>query len=188
MKRRQLNIGVDIDDTVCDVVTGACEVAKAYCHGHLLPRFDRSAVDSYEHVFVGHDGEMSIYDAIVESLKDRRFALSRPPYEGAREVIGRLKEVGHNVIMVTARRPQLAEVTVEWVRAKLGPLPILHLPAGEKNYNFDVLIDDAPCNIEAFAATGRMAILFDQPWNQGVAAPNIGRVRSWWDIENLLED
>lgn len=44
----------------------------------------------------------------------------------------------------------------------------------------DILVDDKPANIEAWQATGRIGIIYDQPWNQKVDADY--RAQNWSDV------
>lgn len=43
----------------------------------------------------------------------------------------------------------------------------------------DILVDDGPHNLEAWAATGRCSITFDCPWNRDREYPNSLRAYSW---------
>ena len=53
----------------------------------------------------------------------------------------------------------------------------------------DVLVDDNAENCQEFAATGRTAILFDQPWNRQFIPGDGSRViraKGWGDVRRIL--
>jgi 5'(3')-deoxyribonucleotidase len=100
---------------------------------------------------------------------------------------------GHQLRIVTHRPAQAAKDTIAWVDFHFGgedPYPFwgapLMLHGGESKTIVDaeLLIDDKPENVEEWVATGREALLFDQPWNQDCKAGT--RVKGWYDVMRHL--
>ncbi len=54
-------------------------------------------------------------------------------------------------------------------------------------HDMQVLIEDAPPHALGVAERGIPVLLFDRPWNQGVAHSNITRVNSWLEIEEEIK-
>jgi 5'(3')-deoxyribonucleotidase len=94
-----------------------------------------------------------------------------PAIEGAMGALRTLRRRGHYLVCVTSK-PEWAEANVwKWL-GKWRP-PFHQVIITDKNdvkaefTDAAILIDDKLENCEAFAATGRLAILFDRPHNRG---------------------
>ncbi|GAB2724271.1 5'(3')-deoxyribonucleotidase [Paenibacillus thermoaerophilus] len=107
-----------------------------------------------------------------------------PPVPGAIECLYRMRD-DYELIIVTSSRTYAYTEKEQWVER--------HLPfIGKRNLIFahrkelirgDLLFDDAPHNLEDFAATGRLAIAMDYPYNRNV---NVPRVNNWEQFERLV--
>jgi 5'(3')-deoxyribonucleotidase len=105
----------------------------------------------------------------------------RDPY--AASVMGRWREDGHEVRVVTAREPSCREATEQFLRAHRIPHDGLVMGAAKKT-GYDVLVDDAPHNVLMAAADGGLALLMDHPYNRDVPCKrNPLRVRHWREVE-----
>lgn len=98
------------------------------------------------------------------------FCKSLPVLPGARHFVESLRELGCELVIVTAPY----EAAQLWTHERLAWLRE-HFEIEKKDVVFckrkelvkgDVLIDDALHNAEAFAAEGGRVLLIDRPWNQ----------------------
>ena len=99
----------------------------------------------------------------------------------------------HDVSIVTARTPEMKEVTVNWLDKKgLGKVP-LHLLGTSKKTEFakllkcDLFIEDHPEEIKRMANSGIRTLLMDNPYNQNITHKNIVRVNDWYEIEKIVD-
>jgi 5'-nucleotidase len=109
---------------------------------------------------------------------------SLQPLPHAVEVLERLAK-SYELLIVTSSRTFAYTEKEQWVEE--------HLPfIGKENLIFahrkdmirgDLLFDDAPHNLEAFRATGRIAVAMDYPYNRSVDVP---RVSGWLEFESFL--
>lgn len=107
----------------------------------------------------------------------------RDPHAG--QVMGRWREEGHEVLVVTARHPESEEATARFLERNRIPHDGLRMGA-ERKTGYDLLIDDAPHNVLMAAADGGRALLMDHPYNRDVPThTNPVRVRDWHDVERL---
>lgn len=123
---------------------------------------------------------IKIYDYLDEPGLFRHLK----PLPHALEVLERLSR-DYDILIVTSSRTGAYTEKELWVEE--------HLPfIGRHNLIFshrkdmicgDVLFDDAPHNLEAFRATGRLAVAMDYPYNRTVDVP---RVTSWPEFEAWL--
>jgi 5'(3')-deoxyribonucleotidase len=105
---------------------------------------------------------------------------------GARVGMQELLRQGHTLSIVTHRPAQAVNDTIDWVSLYFKDIPLdgLHILSGEEpktGVQADVLIDDKPENVIQWSEEGRIALLFDRPWNQGVKEhpTRLRRVSSW---------
>lgn len=121
---------------------------------------------------------------IYDYLDQPGLFLNLKPLPYAVEVLERLNQT-YDILIVTSSGTHAYTEKEQWV-AK-------HLPfIGRHNLIFahrkdmirgDLLFDDAPHNLRAFQATGRVAVAMDYGYNQDVDVP---RVQSWPEFENWL--
>lgn len=106
------------------------------------------------------------------------------PLPHALEVLERLSGE-YDILIVTSSRTHAFTEKEQWVDKNL---PFI----GKHNLIFahrkdmicgDLLFDDAPHNLSAFARTGRMSVAMDYPYNREIDVP---RVRSWLEFESWL--
>jgi 5'(3')-deoxyribonucleotidase len=151
---RGLKIGIDIDDTLCDLVPSVCNFAQIAFKMYIV----KENVTSWNPEFDG----ICFGNIVSEFFRTYEFGiLDLPPIVGAVESL-RLMSRYNEITLITHRPSDKAKITERWVREKLGNYPILH-ENGVKGKGMDVLIDDRTSNITDFG--GKLGILFTQPWN-----------------------
>jgi 5'-nucleotidase len=132
--------------------------------------------------FVKPECGEKVYDILDEPGLFRHL----PPQPDAVSVLERLSRE-YDILIVTSSRTHAYTEKEQWVEE--------HLPfIGRHNLIFahrkdmirgDLLFDDAPHNLQAFAATGRVAVAMDYPYNRDV---NVPRVQNWREFEGFLAE
>lgn len=112
--------------------------------------------------------------------------------DGAHDGMKRLHDAGHELIIATALPPDGAigyHGKIEWMRRVMPWFDLKNFVAIQRKYLLqgDVLIDDAPHNVESWVATGREAILFDAPWNQHLDNSKYLRAKDWKEVVRIVE-
>jgi 5'(3')-deoxyribonucleotidase len=104
---------------------------------------------------------------------------------GARIGLQKLHSQGHKIEIVTHRPANAVSDTLDWVSLYFKDIPLngFHiLTNGEPKTvsKADILIDDKPENVQAWADTGREAILYDRPWNfHYMPGARVNLVKNW---------
>lgn len=99
---------------------------------------------------------------------------------GAQGAIWDLKRAGHELMLVTSR-PVAGEASARELASALG-LPLYFYGNKDKHRApADLWIDDAPEVLENLAANNCKAIVFDQPWNDGLDGDPYHQVAFGWD-------
>ncbi len=122
---------------------------------------------------------------IYDYLKEPGLFLHLTPLPNAIEVLDRL-HTKYDILIVTSSVSTAFTEKEMWIEK--------HLPfIGKRNLIFshrknmicgDLLFDDAPHNLTAFSATGRLAVAMDYPYNRDV---NVPRVQNWLEFESFLK-
>ncbi len=113
--------------------------------------------------------------------------------KGARIGLNRIVTAGHSIEIATHRPVNAVNDTLDWLSLYFKDIPIsgLHiLSNGEEKTQVpcDILIDDKIENVKAWEASGRLAFLFDQGWNQAQGqTPRIARIHGWGHAAAVLE-
>lgn len=121
------------------------------------------------------------------------FGPERKPYSGAVHAMQRLV-ANEKVWPLICTSPMLGHANCErekreWVAKHLPFFPQKDIIFTSHKFliDGDMLIDDKPANVEAFADAGGRSIVVDRPWNQDVKETrSISRCRSWVEIEKTI--
>jgi 5'-nucleotidase len=180
-------LGVDVDNVLADYTGGLRRIVaeERGIEPSELP--DVTSWSAYE--------EWGLTPAAFNELHrravvDHRMFRHLDVMPGAAEVLRRLSERGVRIRIVTHRlyvsgtHAIAASDTVEWLDANAIPYWDLCMVARKADVGSDLLIDDAPHNIEALRDIGRQVLVFDQPYNRHLDGP---RARTWEDVEEQVE-
>jgi len=128
------------------------------------------------------DIEREIEDALD---RDPSYIRGMPLLPGVRRSLAVLA-TKHEIIAITHRSAETRQVTEEWLRAKGLPVQRVEYTRGSSkaDVQVDVLVDDNPRNVQEFADTDGIAILFTQPWNRAfrIEDPKILRANNWEEV------
>lgn len=117
------------------------------------------------------------------------------PVEGAVEGMKTLHDAGHELRIVSAV-PIGQELAyhgkAQWLRDHIPWFDLKNFFAVHKKDEVvgDLLLDDSLKNIDSFAATGSVAVIFDCPWNQNydpLPGRTVKRVKSWPEFLALVK-
>jgi len=160
-----MRILMDIDGVLADQVEAALPVINAR-YGLELTRED---IREYDQVIELPDGSTTTFGTEIGPLMhSRAFVVGMRMIEGAVRGVHELGKACSETFLATSRPEAAADATQEWLsRYNLSAYLPLYID-NKAAVPGDILIDDAPHQVEAWAATGRLAIVFDQPWNRGV--------------------
>ena len=110
------------------------------------------------------------------------------PY--AKEIIEDIYRSGYEIYIVTARSFEgvedlCVEATEHWLAAHEIPHHKLVVSNDKNNLGLDLLLDDAPHNIENAELHGTKGVIFDQLWNRHLEGD---RVYGWISFRNYLKE
>lgn len=190
-----MRIGIDIDGVLNNV--GQFELdygAKFYvekCGKHLKnPNGDGSF-----NIFAATGEEDNIFwkDAIYDFVK-------YPARDFAGEVISKLKNLGHEIYIVTARTSDLSycdispekmkKIVSKWLKKyKIYYDKIVWTSKEKLSYckenKIDVMIEDSPRHIKDLVKFCKV-ICFDAPYNRECDAENLTRCYTWFDVYDKI--
>ena len=182
MTNRPLTIGIDIDATVTEAYYWI-PWANAYFGRQLKPE-DVTVYDIHQVLGIPEEEYLDFYERYGETL--HRECLIRP---GAGEVLNRLFQ-HHQLHYITARHPQMKDVTEEWFRLHNVPGHGLHLLGShhkvEKAHELGcrLFIEDRYENAQDIAKSGIDVLLMDCYYNRYLPLhERVQRVFSWQDVE-----
>lgn len=111
------------------------------------------------------------------------------PVEGAIDGMKRLFDLGHDLNTVSSVPSGISyDEKQVWIKRLQPWFDLNNFKAAQRKDDVtgDVLIDDAPKHILAWAATKRFALVFDAPWNKELRGPYITRVRDWSEVLEVV--
>jgi len=124
-----------------------------------------------------------------EAVMEHHIFRTMPPMPGAAEALWRLSDAGVWIRIITHRlftnwgHATAVADTVAWLDSSGIPYRDICFLGAKPEVEAHAYIDDATHNVEALRTAGNHVIVFDAPYNQGVAGP---RVTSWTEVEPLV--
>lgn len=154
--KRKLKIAIDYDDVLALCTQYAVELEEK--KGNKL---DYSSIKQW-----GKTGRDT--DVIFKYFADPEFYKTQPLYDGAQKFIKELSNREHDIVILTAIYPQFATIRANKIMDEFPEIKKENIILSSRKdlVHVDVLIDDAPHNIEDTPA--KYPILFRRPWNESL--------------------
>ena len=177
-----MTIGIDIDDTITNSAEKIREYAAVYFKGENLdeilngPRIE-GRLKEFLDEFVA---EMMVNYTLKDNVK---------------EVISRLKEKGHRIILITARGysvgGELLNITLDYLKQHEIIYDEIVFKALDKTeacqkYGVDIMIDDYVKGQETLHQNGFRAIVFNSKKNQSKPT-DLKRLDTWLEVEEYID-
>ena len=189
-----MNIGIDIDEVLCKTNDYFLE---EFNNKHKT-NFTRENLHNYHYNYMGDYDSSYVVKELINHLH-----LNAENYKiitGAKEILEKLRQE-HKLFIITAReKTSFGQKTKNWLEKNFGEdffeeiifstLDIYNTQCKSnicKNYNIDIMIEDAPHHALKCANKNIKVFLMSCPWNKNIQEhENITRVRNWNDIEEKL--
>jgi 5'(3')-deoxyribonucleotidase len=191
---RRVTVAVDVDGVIADFVG----LVRGFVRADRLPAgWEPACWDIYEDTHIKAYGS-ELRRSLDVFFETRGLAKDIPPYASE---VAELKSImtrhAQRADFVFATSPMAGNRTwthdrEAWLRDQgLGDVPVIHTHRKDL-VDADVLLDDKPENVIAFAArrVGRAGVLRIRPWNESVPFPYPPRaaVHSMRDFGTYLDE
>jgi len=100
------------------------------------------------------------------------------------QVMDVLKQIGHDLAIVTSRPEWAMEDTLSWIAYHRVPVTEVMLREDKHNVDADLFLDDGPHFLEAIKAAGKHGVRFVRPWNRPIEG--VPDVRDWGEFLELV--
>lgn len=188
-----MRIGIDIDNTITDTLP----ILKKYCREYNEKVVKRNLT-------MHEDGVASynLYDWTEEENTDfcvkylEEIVLQAEVKKGAKEMIAKLKQEGHEIYIISSRAKPIFktpyETTEKYLREKGIVYDKLLVGKVEKKSScienkLEVLLEDEPQYIKQMAEFIPV-ILFDEIYNKQCTGDNMIRVKDWNEIYQKIQE
>ena len=186
-----MRIGVDIDGVLNDIGEWHYSCGFKFCIENNIDRGFNPYKYMMEDQFNLNDEEN--YKFWKEYIFDLMVSVPTRPYAG--KVLSLLKEMGHEIVILTARdnrflTNQYANTmnfyVEEWLNKNSIPYDEIITGAGSKKdkcikNKLDIMIEDKASNVEKISEIIPV-LCFDAPYNLHINKDNVTRVYSWYQI------
>ncbi|KLU59901.1 5' nucleotidase, deoxy (pyrimidine), cytosolic type C protein (NT5C) [Peptococcaceae bacterium CEB3] len=179
-----MRIGVDIDGVVSDSYPAWLQELNRHYGKNI------TVLEDYEMHLVFDVPWDDMNDFFVENV-DRLLSMPRP-VPGAKEGIERLRREGHEVIFVTARRPEEEKVTLKWLEKYEIPHETVLFSGFKskvdlvKQWKLEAFVEDHLANALGISAFGVPVFLLATTYNRGKLPAGVTRCATWAEIVALL--
>ena len=156
-KRKKLNIGFDVDDTLIAFTQAICDNCEKK-FGHKFP---------YEEVVWGFSNYATEETEYVHQLfRDADFIKSIPMFKHSKEMLTQVHERGHDIFFPTSTYSNAMTTRALYLFENIGFIhPRNYIMTGRKDViKLDMLFDDCLANIQTSIAD--IPVLVNTPWNK----------------------
>lgn len=192
-----MNFGIDIDDTISNTYETALPYLENYIKNILKKEFNNqsSKIDYYKlekRYGITHEEEEKFWlDYFVEIIE------KVIPKKSSIETIKKIKEKGHNVILITARFTNpitdISEVTKKWLannnieydKLIINSQNKLEIAKQEK---IDIFLDDSIRNCEMISSGNIETFMIKTPNNEFYENEKIKKVNSWDEFYEKIKE
>ena len=186
-----MRIGVDIDGVLNDIGQWHYSCGFKFCIDNHIQRGFHPHEYMIEKQFELTDEEN--YKFWREYIFDLMVSIPTRPYAG--NILKILKEMGHEIVILTARdnrylTNQYANTmnfyVEEWLHKNNIPYDEIVAGPGKKKdkcikHKLDIMIEDKASNVLEISDVIPV-LCFDAPYNLGIVKDNVHRVYSWYQI------
>ena len=185
-------IGIDIDDTITDLSDIFLKYATLYNKENEIDfKIDKTQWDIDKAFGWNNDDFMKFSKKYLEILLNEA-----KPKKGCVDVINKLREDGHKIVIITARNSEELiapyDFTKNWLELNNIGFDKLVVNSNKKeedciNNKIDVFIDDRPENCEnVYKKLHIPVFLFDSVYNTNDKNSLIERVFSWEEVYSKI--
>ena len=175
----KIRVLLDLDGVIRDFVSGLITVYRRVYPDHAVNFVGSRNLEDFFPI------GMDIYRFIDDHLDD--ILIGAPEYEGAIAAIHKWNKYFEPVI-VTAQPRGWKYPTFIWLGQHKVPTNEIHVRFDKHNVAGVAILEDFVDNLEAFRATGRLAVCIDRPWNQSWDGPRVRTVDEFfeyvWNVVN----
>lgn len=186
-----MNIGVDIDGVLTDIEQFQID----YSSKLMYEKYNKQIKNNLGYYTSDlYDEDRKIDDEFWDKYRED-YTKNYRSRDFSSEIIKKLKELGHNIIIITARGSELKDkkekeksnnIAINWLQKNNIIYDKIEFTVGSKldyciKNNIDVMIEDKPDNIIDIASKVPV-YCFHATYNNGCVGHNITRVFSWYDI------
>lgn len=196
-----MNIGIDLDGVLTNYRQFALEQGQKYCEENNKGKLENP--EAYYMKDMYNWDEKTDYDFWIKNIFS--YATENPAIPGAAENTKKLKEDGHTIFIITARkfatpddnckeeiREKMKKTVKEWIAKNEIEYDYIIFSSEDKSKyiienNIDVMVEDSPNNVKNLSKLTKIMCV-DWPYNKGIENDNIYRCYNWNEIyDKILE-
>jgi len=171
---------IDVDGVIRDYMGYVYQLYSKHFPDHKIESVKTWSMAEY--FPIGED----IYDFVFNRHAEEITA-NAEPFLGAIESI-RAHMDEFDIAIVSAQNEKGTHGTLAWMAKHKVPVREYHFTFEKDKIPGDILLDDAPHNLDAFLATGRPAVAIKQPWNDGWKGDKVDNVAGFFDYVKRLNE
>ena len=179
-----MNICVDIDGTITTEDAWVKSAIKYF--KKFISKEDITEYEIYKVLGVKEEEYNKFYELCVEKMHEKA-----PIRKQAKRILKNLNRE-HKLFYVTARQEKMRKATEKWINKNKLPKVSLYMTGSHykvekaEELDCDIFIEDRYENAVQLALAGYQVLLVDCLYNQKPILPNITRVKSWDEIEIVI--
>ncbi len=170
-----MKIAVDVDGVLADVIVAWLDIYNADHHNSVR----KEEVNHWD-FFGSLKIDRMEFDRIFE-LAWKNWRAIPPCEERLDQRVKDLNKLGE-VSIVTARSTTSIPNVKAWLNDRMifyNEMIVVDYGPLKSALDYDIFIDDSPLNAKNISKSGKLVLLYDQPWNRDIEGEGIVRVRGF---------
>jgi 5'(3')-deoxyribonucleotidase len=174
LKGKRNRVIIDVDGVLRDFIGSLIRVYLREYPGHKVKPVNSRKLEDFFPI------KEKIYPFMDETFAWEILAEAYPYSETIEALEGWEKEF--KIIIATTQPPFGRSPTFYWLGKHRVPCDEIHVTSEKHLLSGVALLDDFVDNLEKFAATGRLAVCMDRPWNRHWKGPRVKTVDDFFAI------
>lgn len=191
-----MRIGIDIDGVLTNWEQFMLDYATKYCYENNLEiKLNPNEYDEIKVLNITTEQTEKFWNLYLGN-----YIKKTPIRVFAKDIIDKLKHEGNKIYIITTRDEyglskelygKMEELTKQWLKDNEIEYDKIFFTKGSKmqtiiEQNIDIMIDDAPENIEELSSK-ILILCYNAQYNANIEGNNIIRVFSWYDIYEKIK-
>tara|TARA_B100000029_G_scaffold235347_1_gene232466 strand:- start:3474 stop:4034 length:561 start_codon:yes stop_codon:yes gene_type:complete len=180
-----MKIAIDLDGVLAD----ASKIWMRLLNERFDIKVDKSNVDQWDFWKKIGISKREFEDVFDDAWKE--WKLIELTEMRLRENINKIKEFG-KTDLVTARNKKTMNDVMQWLemtKITFNEIVVVDEYYLKGNLDYDIFVDDSPIQVTEIANLNKVALVYDQPWNNHIASNNnLIRVKNFSEVIAYIKD
>lgn len=180
MNNKKFLLGIDIDGVLRNFTDKMIEVYLRCYPTHTI--LTNKTYNLKYWTPIGEEINKFVFQTHAEEIYGNSL-----PYPNVSDHIKNLKNMGHDIIIVSTQpNKQIEDISIKWLSKHNIIYDEIYFTSEKEKVNIDLLLDDYVLNLNKVMNSGKIAVCYDRPYNEQWRELKVKDFNEFIDLVNNL--